>query len=154
MVFLVVRRVIHIWQRGFVKWCARCYFGCTKSKDKGKSQAGGLGTGCRSRGPNQENLLCLRLLYFLRSNFLLLQVLYFCNANIFIWVLTYILDLTIGIILGPTIGIRARPGIQALHTQSTTYKDGNGVSFIIIQRRTFYTTSTAIWRIQLQLLEV
>jgi len=27
-------------------------FGCTKSKVKEKSQASGLGTGCRSRGPN------------------------------------------------------------------------------------------------------
>jgi len=32
-------------------------FGCTKSKDKGKSQAGGLGTGCRSRGLNQDKSL-------------------------------------------------------------------------------------------------
>jgi len=32
-------------------------FGCTKSKVKGKSQAGGLGTGCRSRGPNQDKSL-------------------------------------------------------------------------------------------------
>ena len=33
-------------------------------------------------------------------------------------------------------------------------KDGNGVPFIAIQRRTFYITSTAIRWIQLQLLEV
>ena len=32
-------------------------FECTKSKVKGKSQAGGLGTGCRSRGPNQDKSL-------------------------------------------------------------------------------------------------
>ena len=32
-------------------------FGCTKSKVKGKSQAGGLGTGCRSRAPNQDKSL-------------------------------------------------------------------------------------------------
>jgi len=32
-------------------------FGCTKSKVKGKSQASGLGTGCRSRGPNQDKSL-------------------------------------------------------------------------------------------------
>ena len=32
-----------------------------KIKDKGKSQAGGLGTGCRSQGPNQDKSLCLRL---------------------------------------------------------------------------------------------
>ena len=41
-------------------------FGCTKSKVKGKSQAGGLGTGCRSKRPNQDKLLCLCLLSFLR----------------------------------------------------------------------------------------
>ena len=28
---------------------------------KGKSQAGGLETGCRSQGPNQDKSLCLRL---------------------------------------------------------------------------------------------
>ena len=28
---------------------------------KGKSQAVGLGTGCRSQGPNQDKSLCLRL---------------------------------------------------------------------------------------------
>ena len=33
-----------------------------KIKVKGKSQAGGLGTGCRSQGPNQDKSLCLRLL--------------------------------------------------------------------------------------------
>jgi len=32
-----------------------------KIKVKGKSQAGGLGTGCRSQGPNQDKSLCLRL---------------------------------------------------------------------------------------------
>jgi len=32
-------------------------FGCTKQKVKRKSQAGGLGTGCRSRGPNQNKSL-------------------------------------------------------------------------------------------------
>ena len=32
-----------------------------KIKVKGKSQAGGLGTGCRSQGPNQNKSLCLRL---------------------------------------------------------------------------------------------
>ena len=32
-------------------------FGYTKSKVKGKSQAGGLGTGCRSRGTNQDKSL-------------------------------------------------------------------------------------------------
>ena len=48
VVFLVVRRVVYIWQRGFVKWIQGVDFGCTKSKDKGKSQAGGLGTGYRS----------------------------------------------------------------------------------------------------------
>jgi len=32
-------------------------FGYTKSKVKGKSQAGGLETGCRSRGPNQDKSL-------------------------------------------------------------------------------------------------
>ena len=34
--------------------------GC-KIKVKEKSQAGGLGTGCRSQGPNQDKSLCLRL---------------------------------------------------------------------------------------------
>jgi len=56
-VLLVVREVLHIWQRGFVKWCARCWFWVYKIKDKGKSQAGDLGTGCRSRGPNQDKFL-------------------------------------------------------------------------------------------------
>ena len=32
-------------------------FGYIKSKVKGKSQAGGLVTGCRSRGPNQDKSL-------------------------------------------------------------------------------------------------
>jgi len=32
-------------------------FGCTKSNDKGKSQAGGLETGCRSRRPNEDKSL-------------------------------------------------------------------------------------------------
>ena len=39
-------------------------FGCTKSKDKGKSQAGGLGTGCRSRGPNQDKSLVFAIVIF------------------------------------------------------------------------------------------
>ena len=38
-------------------------FGCTKSKDKGKSQAGGLGTECRSRGPNQDKSLVFAFVY-------------------------------------------------------------------------------------------
>ena len=40
-------------------------FGCTKLKVKGKSQAGSLGTGCGSKGPNQDKYFCLRLIYFL-----------------------------------------------------------------------------------------
>ena len=40
-------------------------FGCTKSKDKGKSQAGGLGTRCRSRGPNQDKSLVFAIVIFL-----------------------------------------------------------------------------------------
>ena len=32
-------------------------FGCIKSKVKEKSHAGGLGTGCRSREPNQDKSL-------------------------------------------------------------------------------------------------
>ena len=43
-----------------------------KIKVKGKSQAGGLGTGCRSQGPNQDKSLCLRLSTFLRFVFPLL----------------------------------------------------------------------------------
>ena len=39
-------------------------FGCTKSKVKGKSQAGGLGTGCRSRGPNQDKSLVFAFAFF------------------------------------------------------------------------------------------
>ena len=39
---------------------------------KGKSQAGGLGTGCRSRGPNQDKSFVFAFAYlFLRFNFLL-----------------------------------------------------------------------------------
>ena len=121
-------------------------------KENLKRVAWGLDVGHEDR--TRINLLSLRLLYFLRFNFL------YCKYFIFITLISLfecwrnILDPTIGIISGPTIGIRAQPGIQDLHTQSTTYKDGNGVSFVTIQRRTFYTTSTAIWRIQLQLLEV
>ena len=57
-------------------------FGCTKSTDKEKSQAGGLETGCRSRGPNQDKSLVfafdlLSVIYFLLCKFLF-------NANIFV----------------------------------------------------------------------
>ena len=48
---------LYIWQRKIVKWYASVDFGCIKSKVKGKSQAGGWGTGCRSRGPNQDKSL-------------------------------------------------------------------------------------------------
>ena len=57
MVFLVVRRVVHIWQGDLSSSVQGVNFGCTKSKYKGKSQAGGLGTGCRSREPNQDKSL-------------------------------------------------------------------------------------------------
>ena len=38
-------------------------FGCTKSKDKEKFQAGGLGTGCRSRELNQDKSLVFAFAY-------------------------------------------------------------------------------------------
>jgi len=38
-------------------------FWCTKSKNKGKSQAGGLGTGCRSQGPNQDKSLVFTFIF-------------------------------------------------------------------------------------------
>jgi len=51
-------------------------FGCTKSKDKGKSQTDGLGTGCRSRGLNQDKSLVFAFVIFSVIYFPLLQVLY------------------------------------------------------------------------------
>jgi len=39
-------------------------FGCIKSKNKGKSQAGDLGTGCRSQGPNQNKSLVFAFVIF------------------------------------------------------------------------------------------
>ena len=57
MVFLVVRRVVYIGKGDLSSGIQGVDFGCTKLKDKGKSQAGGLGTGCRSRGPNQDKSL-------------------------------------------------------------------------------------------------
>ena len=63
MVFLVVRRVVYIWQRDLSSGIQGVDFGCTKSKDKEKSQAGGLGTGCRSRGPNQDKSLVFTFVY-------------------------------------------------------------------------------------------
>jgi len=51
-------------------------FGCTKSKVKGKSHEGGLGTGCRSRGPNQDKSLVFAFAIFSVIYFPLLQVLY------------------------------------------------------------------------------
>ena len=45
---------------------------------KGKSQAGGLGTGCRSRGPNQDKSL-LFAFAFSEIYFPLLQVIYLFN---------------------------------------------------------------------------
>ena len=41
-------------------------FGCTKSKVKEKSQAGGLGLDVGQENRTRINLLCLRLLSFLR----------------------------------------------------------------------------------------
>ena len=57
-------------------------FGCTKSKVKGKSQAGGLGTGCRSRGPNQDKSLVFAFAFFSEIYFLLCKFIF--NANIFV----------------------------------------------------------------------
>ena len=51
------REGVHIWRRGFDKWCTVVLILGGKIKDKGKSQAGGLGTGCRSQGPNQDKSL-------------------------------------------------------------------------------------------------
>jgi len=59
-------------------------FRCTKLKDKEKSQAGGLGIGCRSRGPNQDKSLGFAIAFFFVIYFPYLQVLYFFNANIFV----------------------------------------------------------------------
>ena len=39
-------------------------FGCTKSKIKEKPQAGDLGTGCRSRGANQDKSLVFAFAFF------------------------------------------------------------------------------------------
>ena len=49
-----------------------------KIKVKEKSQAGGLGTGCRSQGPNQDKSLCLRL-HFLRFVFFTCKFTYLLN---------------------------------------------------------------------------
>ena len=76
MVFLVARRVVHIWQRDLSSGVQGVNFGCTKSKVKGKSQAGGLGTGCRSQGPSQDKSLVFAFVIFSVIYFSLLQVLY------------------------------------------------------------------------------
>ena len=83
MVFLVVRRVEYIWQRGFVSGIQGVDFGCTKSKVKRKSQAGGLVTGCRSRGPNQVKSLVfvfdlLSVIYFLFLQVYILTLIILC----------------------------------------------------------------------------
>ena len=57
MVFLVVRKLYTFDKGDLSSGVQGVDFGCTKSKDKGKSQAGGLGTGCRSREPNQDKSL-------------------------------------------------------------------------------------------------
>ena len=64
LVFLVVRRVVHIWQRDLSSGLQGVDFGCTKSKVKGKSQgvAWGLDVGHEDR--TRINLSCLRLLNF------------------------------------------------------------------------------------------
>ena len=55
-----------------------------KVKDKGKSQAGGLGTGCRSRGPNQDKSLVFAIVIFSVICFSYLQVRLFLYTNILV----------------------------------------------------------------------
>jgi len=59
--------------------------GC-KIKVKGKSQAGGLGTGCRLQGPNQDKSLLLAFA-FSEICFPLLQVIYLFNLILLVLVL-------------------------------------------------------------------
>ena len=59
-----VRRVVYIWQRNLSSGIQGVDIVCTKSKDKGKSQAGGLGTRCRSQGPNQDKSLVFAFVIF------------------------------------------------------------------------------------------
>jgi len=60
-VLLVVREGVHIWQRGFVKWCARCWFWVYKSriKENLKRVAWELDVGHEDR--TTINLSCLHL---------------------------------------------------------------------------------------------
>ena len=63
-----------------------------KVKDKGKSQAGGLETECRSRGPNQDKSLVFAIVIFSVICFLYVQVHLFLYTNILVSVDSYILD--------------------------------------------------------------
>ena len=59
-------------------------FGCTKLKNKEKSQAGGLGTGSRSRGPNQDKSLVFAIVNFSMIYFPYCKYVYFFNTDILV----------------------------------------------------------------------
>ena len=73
---------IHLAKRICLNGIQGVDFRCTKSKVKGKSQAGSSGTGCRSRGPNQDKSLVFAFDLFSVIYFLLCKFLF--NANIFV----------------------------------------------------------------------